>query len=66
MIQGSNELNEKLVKLINEAKRIHLTPTRVGQQFIIRFAICAKSTEEKDIEYAWNEICCEADNALKS
>ncbi|XP_054157657.1 aromatic-L-amino-acid decarboxylase-like [Oppia nitens] len=56
-LKGSNEINEKLVKLINDNKNIHVTPTRVAGQFIIRFAVCARTTEAIDIDFAWREIC---------
>jgi len=52
------------VKRINEAKNIHLTPTRAGGRYIIRFAVCARTTEEKDIVFAWNEICQQANQLL--
>ncbi|CAG2102621.1 unnamed protein product [Medioppia subpectinata] len=55
-LKGTNALNEKFHKLINDGKAIHLTPTRVGGQFIIRFIVCSQNTEDRDIEFAWNEI----------
>jgi len=63
-LRGTDELNEKLVRLINEAKNIHLTPTRVGGRFVIRFAVCARTTEERDIDFAWTEISRLAHSAL--
>lgn len=45
-----------LVKKINEAKNIYLCPSLVKERYIIRFAICAKSTTIEDVEYSWREI----------
>lgn len=45
-----------LVKRISEAKNIYLCPSEVKGKYIIRFAVCAKSTTEQDIEYSWREI----------
>jgi aromatic-L-amino-acid decarboxylase len=64
-LRGSNEINEELVKLINDRKRIHLTPTTINGQYIIRLAICAKSTESKDVTFAWNEILDLSESLLK-
>ncbi|CAF1461782.1 unnamed protein product [Adineta steineri] len=51
-----NELNERLLKALNDDKRIYLVPSMVKQKFILRFAICSWLTEEKHIEFAWNVI----------
>lgn len=55
-MQSSNRHNELLVKKINEAKNIYLCPASVKGKYIIRFAICAKSTTISDVEYSWQEI----------
>ena len=55
-LKSSNEMNEKLNQMINSSKRIHVTPTRVHDVFVLRFAVCAASTESSDIDFAWNEI----------
>lgn len=52
----SNAINEQLVHLIDSRKRIHLTPTTVNGIYLLRFAVCARTTESTDIEFAWNEI----------
>lgn len=54
--QGSNELNEKLLKLINTDGRIHLVPGKIRDMYFIRFAVCASSTESSDITLAWNIV----------
>lgn len=54
--KSSNRHNELLVKKINEAKNIYLCPASVKGKYIIRFAICAKSTTISDVEYSWQEI----------
>jgi aromatic-L-amino-acid decarboxylase len=62
----SNEVNERLNQLINDSKVIHVTPSRVNDLFILRFAVCAKSTEKHDIDFAWREIREQADRVLRS
>lgn len=65
-MQSSNRDNELLVKRINEAKNIYLCPASVKGKYIIRFAICAKSTQESDIDFSWQEIRRQGDLVLAS
>lgn len=55
-LRGSNELNEKLLQTINHGREIFLTPSKVNDKFIIRFAICARTTNENDVFYSWSLI----------
>jgi len=36
-------VNENLNMRINEAKRIHITPCKIREQLILRFAVCSRS-----------------------
>jgi aromatic-L-amino-acid decarboxylase len=53
---SSNELNERLLKALNDDKRIYLVPSMVKQKFILRLAICSWLTEEKHVKFAWDVI----------
>ncbi len=53
---SSNELNEHLLKALNDDKRIYLVPSMVKQKFILRLSICSYLTEEKHVQFAWNVI----------
>ncbi len=64
-LKGSNDLNEKLNKTINDRGKIHVTPCRVGGNFILRFAVCSKFTEAQDIQFAFTEISSIAKDLLK-
>ena len=54
--KDSNEVNEKLVNVINEDRRIHLVPTKINDVFFLRLAICSLETNSKDIEYTYQVI----------
>lgn len=54
--QGSNELNQNLLKRINDSKEIHLVPCQLSGRFVLRFAICARATESQHIQQAWRHI----------
>ena len=55
-VKQSNTLTEELLKKINDAKRIHLTPAKVADMYIIRFAVGSRFTEASDISLAWTEV----------
>ncbi|TRZ03991.1 hypothetical protein DNTS_018903, partial [Danionella cerebrum] len=40
-LKGSNDLNETLLKRINNARKIHLVPCQLAGKFVLRFAVCA-------------------------
>ena len=62
--QGLNKLTEKLIKSINAAGKIHLTPSKMKGSFFIRFAICSPDSQVADVDYAWEVIRTNADFLL--
>ncbi|XP_048413307.1 aromatic-L-amino-acid decarboxylase isoform X2 [Stegostoma tigrinum] len=55
-LKGSNDLNENLIKRINEMRKIHIVPCQLQDKFVLRFAVCATTAESKHIQYAWQNI----------
>ncbi|XP_064410411.1 aromatic-L-amino-acid decarboxylase isoform X5 [Latimeria chalumnae] len=55
-LKGSNALNEQLLKRINNARKIHLVPCNLGDKFVLRFAVCARTVESSHIHFAWKNI----------
>ncbi|XP_069768341.1 aromatic-L-amino-acid decarboxylase isoform X4 [Narcine bancroftii] len=55
-IKGTNELNEKLLKRINDARKIHIVPCQLRDKFVLRFVICGRTSESKHVQYAWKII----------
>ena len=55
-LKQSNEVNEKLLKTINDEGKIYMVPSKINDIFFLRFAVCAVSTEKEHIEFAWNVI----------
>ena len=53
---STNDVNERLLKALNEDKRIYLVPSMVKQKFILRLAVCSWLSEEKHIKSAWDVI----------
>ncbi|RLW13129.1 hypothetical protein DV515_00000021 [Chloebia gouldiae] len=65
-LKGSNELNEALLKSINDAKKIHLVPCHLREKFVLRFAICSRTVESTHIKFAWQHISQLATDLLKT
>ncbi|XP_065523785.1 aromatic-L-amino-acid decarboxylase isoform X2 [Lathamus discolor] len=65
-LKGSNELNEALLKSINEAKKIHLVPCHLREKFVLRFAVCSRTVESTHIKFAWQHISQLATDLLKT
>uniref|UniRef100_A0A3Q3WFP5 Aromatic-L-amino-acid decarboxylase n=1 Tax=Mola mola TaxID=94237 RepID=A0A3Q3WFP5_MOLML len=55
-LKESNELNQKLLERINKSRAIHLVPCQLSGHFVLRFAICSRSTESHHIQRAWSHI----------
>ncbi|XP_077986272.1 aromatic-L-amino-acid decarboxylase-like [Glandiceps talaboti] len=55
-LKGSNKINEKLLKKTNEDARINITPSKLRDRYILRFAVCAASTRSQHVNYAWDVI----------
>ncbi|XP_042281043.1 aromatic-L-amino-acid decarboxylase isoform X4 [Thunnus maccoyii] len=55
-LKGSNELNQTLLKRITKSREIHLVPCQLSGRFVLRFAICSRSTESHHIQQAWRHI----------
>ena len=55
-VKGSNEFNERLIKSITDEGLIFMVPAKIGEQYFIRFAICASSTEARHLDFAYEII----------
>ncbi|XP_049633435.1 aromatic-L-amino-acid decarboxylase [Suncus etruscus] len=65
-LKGSNQLNEALLESINNAKKIHLVPCHLRDNFVLRFAICSRTVESAHIHFAWDHIREKASELLKA
>ncbi|TEA36424.1 hypothetical protein DBR06_SOUSAS10810011, partial [Sousa chinensis] len=55
-LKGSNRLNEALLERINSARKVHLVPCHLRDQFVLRFAICSRTVESAHVQLAWEHI----------
>lgn len=40
--------------------KIYLVTANVRSQLVIRYVVCSRLTEERDVKFAWDEICTQA------
>lgn len=60
-LKADCSVTTKLVEKINERKNIYMIPAIFRDKIIIRFVICGMDPQEKDIDFAWNEVRTVAD-----
>lgn len=65
-LKGENGPNEELLKRINEDGNIHMVPSKIGDTYFLRFAVCAQSIEAKHVEYAWDVVVKTAEELSKN
>lgn len=56
MFQGLNEVNERLLKIINDDCCIYLVLFKVNDIFFLRFVVCVLWIELKDVKFVWEVI----------
>ncbi|XP_015602409.1 aromatic-L-amino-acid decarboxylase isoform X1 [Cephus cinctus] len=63
-MKGDNSLTRELLDRLMKRKRIYTIAANYKDQLIVRFVVCSRMCEEKDIEFAWNEISSQATEIL--
>lgn len=61
-----NELNEKLLNIINESGRLFISHSKIDGKYIIRVSISGLRTEEKNVKNAWILIRKEAERLIRT
>lgn len=55
-LQGDNEATLQLYNQLMTRKQIYLTKASFQDRLFLRFVINSRLCEDKDVEFAWNEI----------
>ncbi|XP_037088064.1 aromatic-L-amino-acid decarboxylase-like [Pollicipes pollicipes] len=62
-----NMINDHLLSRINGARRIHMVPSMLpNETYVIRFVVCSRYTESRDVQLAWREVQRHTDELLSS
>ena len=56
MDQGENELNERLLNVINTYGGLVMVPAMVCDKYIIRFCVTYQEASEEDMTEAWRIV----------
>jgi len=51
-----DEINERLLRALNDSGRLYVTQTRVDGAYVIRFCVGQTTTERHHVEAAWDAI----------
>lgn len=54
--QGHNYQTQMLLRAINMSGKLHMVPSIINEDYVIRFAVCAPTAVEDDVVHAWNVI----------
>lgn len=59
-----NEKTQELYDKILARKQIFMVPCTIKGLYLIRFVVCARTSEKKDMDFAWREITSVADQII--
>jgi aromatic-L-amino-acid decarboxylase len=63
-VKAPDELNEELLRRLNQSGELYLSHTKLNGQFTLRFCVGQMRTELRHVENAWNAVCSEATKLL--
>lgn len=63
-LKGDCDQTQQLLDRITDRKLIYVIPAKCHGKLMIRFVVCGLNPEERDIDFAWNEIKTQADLIL--
>ncbi|CAH1109022.1 unnamed protein product [Psylliodes chrysocephalus] len=63
-MKGDNALTRALLEKLDQRKNIFLMAGHFCNKFVIRFAICSRLTNSKDVEFSWEEIHSQANEII--
>lgn len=63
--QGEESLTKELLDRIHARKQIYIIAGSHQNKIIIRFVVCSRFCQEKDIIFAWNEITSQTEKILE-
>lgn len=55
-LKGPEEYTKMLLEILTKRKNIYVIPCYYRGKFVVRFVVCSRLTENKDIDYGWKEI----------
>lgn len=65
-LKGEDNLTEKLLDHISKKKELFLIAGHLNHRLVIRYAVCSRLTEKRDIEFSWRQITETAEEIIPS
>ncbi|KAB0797411.1 hypothetical protein PPYR_08405 [Photinus pyralis] len=56
-MKAGDRLTQTLVDKLTQRKNIYVIPCYFQGNYVVRFVVCSRLTEIRDIDYGWREIC---------
>ena len=63
-LQGPDSLTKSLHEKLMARKQIYIIAASFRDKHMLRFVVCSRMTESRDIAFAWEEIRSQADCVL--
>lgn len=63
-LKGDDELTQTLLDKVTQRRNIYVIPCHFRGKLVIRFVVCSRITEKRDIDFAWNEFTSQADEIV--
>lgn len=64
-LKGDDSLTQELLDRVTNRKNIYVIPCHYREKLVIRFVVCSRMCEVKDIDFAWEELKGQADEIVK-
>ncbi|XP_030746673.1 aromatic-L-amino-acid decarboxylase-like [Sitophilus oryzae] len=65
-LKGDDSLSKKLLQKISDRKNVFLIAGHLNGKFVIRYAVCSRLTEKRDVDFSWKEITEAAEEIVPS
>nr|CAD7419356.1 unnamed protein product [Timema poppensis] len=62
--QGEDAASKRLLERLTARGKVYMIPATVRELFVLRFVVCSRLTESRDVRFAWDEVKTVADEVL--
>nr|CAD7462609.1 unnamed protein product [Timema tahoe] len=64
LLQGEDAVSKRLLERLTARGKVYMIPATVRELFVLRFVVCSRLTESRDVRFAWDEVKTVADEVL--
>nr|CAD7405943.1 unnamed protein product [Timema cristinae] len=61
---GEDAASKRLLERLTARRKVYMIPATVRELFVLRFVVCSRLTESRDVRFAWDEVKTVADEVL--